>query len=181
MNEIDDESKVYAYERQFTKDLCARVIKILHSEGARDILVGWNELNIDLTEYIDLDIVPDEEVWDDPIIDLRDLFQTPKSDPPKKPFEFVPYDEPPKLIGTINPEYPPFARSNGIQGRVILKVQIFKDGRVGDVTVLRTDSPLLNEAAIEAVKKAQFEPAKREGKPIDAEVYIPIDFRLDKD
>ena len=92
--------------------------------------------------------------------------------------EFVPYDDPPQVVGVLTPEYPAFARSNRIQGRVTLEIQVYKDGSVGDIKVMKTDSPLLNEAAIAAVKRVRFQPGKSGGNPVNTTVIIPIDFRI---
>ncbi|MDD2332668.1 MAG: energy transducer TonB, partial [Candidatus Cloacimonetes bacterium] len=81
-------------------------------------------------------------------------------------------------VGVLTPEYPPFARSNRIQGRVTLQIQVYRDGSVGDIKILKSDSPLLNDAAIAAIKKVRFQPGKSGGNPVDTTVNIPIDFRL---
>jgi len=91
---------------------------------------------------------------------------------------FVAFEEPPQVIGQISPIYPPEARNKGIQGRVILEVSILKDGSISDIEVKRSDNSLLNEAAIDAIKKVRFKPGKAKGMPIDTKVVIPIDFRL---
>ncbi len=96
----------------------------------------------------------------------------------EKLFEFTPYDDPPQVVGVLTPEYPPFARSNRIQGRVTLQIQVYRDGSVGDIKILKSDSPLLNDAAIAAIKKVRFQPGKSGGNPVDTTVNIPIDFRL---
>jgi TonB family protein len=91
---------------------------------------------------------------------------------------FVSWDKPPVLIGSISPVYPDSARVNGVQGTVVLEVEILKDGSIRDIHVRRS-VPGLDEAAIEAVRKARFEPALSEGKPIDVKLHIPVEFKLD--
>ncbi|HOH46668.1 MAG TPA: energy transducer TonB [Candidatus Cloacimonadota bacterium] len=49
--------------------------------------------------------------------------------------EFIPYDDPPVPIGTISPEYPDFAKRAGVQGTVVLEVEVYRDGQVGDIRV----------------------------------------------
>lgn len=94
------------------------------------------------------------------------------------PVDFVPYDEPPVVIGSIKPVYPKFARANGIQGTVFLEVEVLKDGSVRNIRVIRSVSADLDEAAIEAVRKVKFQPGKSSGQPVDVLLKIPIEFSL---
>jgi protein TonB len=69
----------------------------------------------------------------------------------------------------------------GVEGTVILFVEIKSDGTVGEVEVkksLKAGKGGLDEAAIKAVKKWKFEPAKNAGKPITVWVNLPITFTL---
>lgn len=94
---------------------------------------------------------------------------------------FVPYDDPPVLIGTIRPEYPAAARRGGIQGTVILEVEILKDGNIREVRVKRSVQAGvggLDEAAIAAVRRVRFQPGKASGRPVDCIVIIPVAFTL---
>jgi len=77
------------------------------------------------------------------------------------------------------PEYPRLARRRGWQGTVLLAVEVKKDGTVGAVSV-RTGStyPILDEAALEAVKKWRFTPGTKDGLPIAMEVLVPVHFVL---
>jgi protein TonB len=93
-------------------------------------------------------------------------------------FTFVNHDTPPQLLGKIEPIYPEAAKAQGIKGRVTLRVELDAAGEVSEISVLKSDSELLNEAAITAVKKVKFKPAQLEGKPIACTVIIPVDFRL---
>jgi len=81
--------------------------------------------------------------------------------------------------GNPLPRYPTAARRRGLEGRVVLRVFVTTDGRAGSVSV-RTASPhpLLDEAAIETLRRWRFEPARRAGVPVAAWVDIPITFRL---
>ncbi|MCB5258360.1 MAG: energy transducer TonB [Candidatus Cloacimonadaceae bacterium] len=99
----------------------------------------------------------------------------------ERPFDFVPWDDPPVPIGSIKPAYPEFARKAGIQGTVVLEVDVYKDGTVGNIRVIRSVQPGpggLDEAAIEAVRKIRFQPGKSSGNPVDTTVIIPIEFKL---
>ncbi len=95
--------------------------------------------------------------------------------------EFVPYDDPPVIVGRLEPEYPAFARRAGLQGTVILEVEVYRDGSTGNIKVrrsLQAGPGGLDEAAIAAVRKVRFQPGKSSGRPVDTLVIVPIEFRL---
>ncbi len=77
------------------------------------------------------------------------------------------------------PEYPRLARRRGWQGTVLLAVEVKEDGSVGAVSV-RTGSPypILDESALEAVKKWRFTPGTKDGLPVAMEVLVPVHFVL---
>jgi protein TonB len=78
------------------------------------------------------------------------------------------------------PRYPLVARRNGIEGRVNLKVVVTRDGRAAQVQVHESSgSSALDSAAIEAVRKWQFVPARRGQDTIESSVIVPIVFRLE--
>ena len=64
----------------------------------------------------------------------------------------------------VNPVYPPIAQSARVQGIVIIEATIGPDGRVKDAKVLRS-IPLLDQAALDAVKQWQFTPTLLNGVP----------------
>ena len=86
------------------------------------------------------------------------------------------YDVEPKLIEKVEPEYPPDAERDGIEGDVVLLVRIDTDG---STTHLRTLRPLrlCTEAAITAGEKWIWEPALKDGEPVPAEGVIVIHFQ----
>ncbi|HQH50649.1 MAG TPA: energy transducer TonB [Candidatus Cloacimonadota bacterium] len=99
----------------------------------------------------------------------------------ERPFDFVPWDDPPVPIGAIKPEYPDFARRARVQGTVMLEVDVYKDGSTGNIKVVRSvqSGPGgLDEAAINAVKRIRFQPGKSSGNPIDTRVILPVEFKL---
>jgi protein TonB len=94
-----------------------------------------------------------------------------------------PVVEPPRFgaayLNNPAPDYPLMARSSGQQGRVLLKVLVTENG-AAETVVLATSSGFerLDQAAIEAVKKWSFNPAKRSSQPISAYVLVPVKFSL---
>jgi protein TonB len=85
------------------------------------------------------------------------------------------FDEPPQLKTQIKPKYPPEAKKKGIKGKVFIKVFIDENGVATEVIVLRGIDEL-NQAAIDAVKKAKYKPAKNEGKVVGVWVNLSINF-----
>jgi protein TonB len=83
------------------------------------------------------------------------------------------------MVSAIQLNYPPEAKQQGISGKVIVKALISKTGSVLEVETVKSISGL-DEAAIEAVKKAKFKPGKFEGKPVEVWIRIPINFELSK-
>lgn len=88
---------------------------------------------------------------------------------------------PPSILNRINPTYPQSARQAGIEGTVILKIQIYENGHAGNVTVFRSSgNEELDNAAISTVKQWSFVPAKdrSSNQPIVCYTTMPISFHL---
>jgi protein TonB len=84
---------------------------------------------------------------------------------------------PPAKTRHVAPIYPAIARQNGVQGTVMLEAVINEAGRVRDVRVLRS-IPLLDAAAIEAVKQWQFTPTLLNGQPVPVLMTVTVAFQL---
>jgi protein TonB len=76
------------------------------------------------------------------------------------------------------PQYPSVALSERRTGLVILKVIIDADGRVTDVNVVRGEEPF-TKAAVAAVKKWRYEPARYNGSAISVYRIIQIPFKIE--
>lgn len=85
---------------------------------------------------------------------------------------------PPRAIYTPDPEYTVEARNKRIQGTVVLSITITASGRAENIRLKRSLYPGLDENAIEVMKKWKFQPAMKDGKPIDVNVGIEVNFRL---
>ena len=87
----------------------------------------------------------------------------------------------PGILSRVEPTYPEQARKAGREGTVVLKIQILESGRPGDVSLYRSSgSDLLDEAAMDAVRKWRFIPARDRGssQPIVCYTTMPVVFRL---
>lgn len=92
-------------------------------------------------------------------------------------------EEMPEPIGGISAiqrkvNYPEIAKREGIQGRVFVKALVNKDGIVVETDIIRGIEGGCNEAAMSAVKATEFSPARLNGEPVNAQVIVPILFRL---
>ena len=77
------------------------------------------------------------------------------------------------------PKYPSEACKRGHQGEVLLLVEVLPDGKVGEIEVAESSGyELLDQSALDAVKRWKFIPAKKESIAIPCWVKIPILFKL---
>jgi protein TonB len=77
------------------------------------------------------------------------------------------------------PVYPRLARERGYEGTVLLEIDVLVSGRPGTVQVRHSSGyPLLDDAAVQAVRRWTFRPAQRGYTPVSLTVELPIRFRL---
>lgn len=81
------------------------------------------------------------------------------------------------LTYNVRPQYPPLARQAYIQGIVVLLAVIGKDGSVRDLHV-KSGSPLLVQAAMDAVKQWRYKPYLLNGEPVEVDTQININFTM---
>lgn len=98
--------------------------------------------------------------------------------------EFIPYDEPPVAVGgqaaiSRNVIYPEIAREAGIEGQVVVQAFINESGVVEHCLILKgMPGTGLDEAAINAIKKTKFKPAKQRDRNVGVWISIPVTFKL---
>ena len=96
---------------------------------------------------------------------------------------FILVEEMPEIMGGLTSlyervEYPRMAKQAGIEGKVVVQFVVDKEGRVTDPVVLRSVHPLLDEAALRAVRDLRFRPGKQRDRPVRVQMSLPIVFRL---
>ncbi|MGA7409069.1 MAG: TonB family protein [Bryobacteraceae bacterium] len=84
-----------------------------------------------------------------------------------------------RLIREVKPEYTPEARAAGLQGSVVLYLEISASGEVETAHVIQTLGLGLDQKAIEAVKQRRYQPAILDGKPVEVEQSGEVRFLLD--
>lgn len=114
----------------------------------------------------------------------KPVIEEPKpKDEPEKVFEAV--EQPAAFKGNVNKwlsshiNYPPAAVDAGVQGKVVVRFIVNKDGSVSDVTVLKSVDRDLDKEAVRAVKSMpKWQPGKNNGVPVRSYFTLPVTFRL---
>jgi len=96
------------------------------------------------------------------------------------PDEFIPYEEPPVQVKTVNPTYPPLAQRAGVEGTVWINALVDKEGKVRDVKIVKDSGANagFEEAAVEAAYECIWRPAIANGQPIAVWVTYKVGFTL---
>src|SRR5207248_3596750 len=84
----------------------------------------------------------------------------------------------PEEIAGVVPRYPPAARRAGVEGSVVVRGIVRRDGTIDDVEIIKDLSFGLGDAAREAVSQWRFRPAMYRGEPIDVYYTVTVNFRL---
>jgi len=137
--------------------------------------------------------VENDDLLDDVTIDMNtDISSYEAWDAPPPPPEeddgprvrFIPYDEAPDPIGGFaaiqrNVVYPEIAQEAGIEGTVVVQAFVNEFGKVTECIILKgVPNTGLDEAAITAIKKTKFKPAKQRDRNVGVYISIPVIFKL---
>jgi TonB family protein len=108
-----------------------------------------------------------------------DPAQTGQADfgPPTAPLRVGGTIKEPKKIRDVKPAYPFDAQANRVSGVVIIEAIIDRDGYVRDARVLRS-VPMLDEAAVQAVRQWQYTPTLLNGYPVEVIMTVTVNFSL---
>jgi protein TonB len=101
----------------------------------------------------------------------------PPPPPPSAPVRVGGNIKQPNKTKDVKPVYPPIAQSARVSGVVIIEAVIGPDGRVKEAKVLRS-IPLLDQAALDAVKQWQFTPTLLNGVPVPVIMTVTVNFTL---
>ena len=81
------------------------------------------------------------------------------------------------LIYRVQPEYPALARQVRVQGQVILRAVISREGTIENLQVL-SGHPMLVRAAVNAVQQWRYRPYVLNGEPVEVETEVRVNFVL---
>jgi TonB family protein len=86
----------------------------------------------------------------------------------------------PVALRKVDPKYIAAAAAEGVEGKVLLYAVIRRDGRVDQVRLVQGIDERLDTSALAAFAKWEFQPATKNGVPVDLEAVVQIPFRLRK-
>jgi TonB family protein len=102
----------------------------------------------------------------------------PKKSPEKDPGTTKSLDAAPEVIKMVQAKYPEEASKKGLEGSVWLRVDVDESGKPTSVSVIKSDSKVFDQAAIDAAEQWVFKPAMKDGKAVSTTVTLPFKFKL---
>jgi TonB family protein len=87
-------------------------------------------------------------------------------------------DQKARLLTNFQPDSNEFAQANGVAGMAQYHAVVGPDGKVGEVAISRPIGFGLDESAVAAIRKAKFEPAIKDGKPVAVMLNLDVPFRI---
>ena len=111
-------------------------------------------------------------------IGAGDVIVIPPEPNDPSPDIFQPFEKEPVPVFMIAPQYPDVPLRAGLEGNVLLKVLLTKEGKVKKAILVKSDGDLFIQPAMDAAMKWVFTPAIMNGKPVQVWVSIPFRFRL---
>lgn len=170
LNTIKDTEIAIAEDNEVTEDITSKdeVQESTAAAGATTFDQGTDDLNVVLEHKEEIIVEEKKEpVKEEVFTAVEQMPQFPGGDA-----ELL------KYIST-HIKYPTMAAENNIQGRVVVKFVVKKDGQVGDVVVLRGRDPDLDKEAQRVVKTLpKFIPGKMNGQAVAVWYTLPINFKL---
>lgn len=84
-------------------------------------------------------------------------------------------DTQPRALHDIVPDYPAAADRERLSGKVRLQLRLEADGRISDIAIISSTPPgVFDEATIDAFREARFAPARRDDRPVRAQLLIEV-------
>lgn len=111
------------------------------------------------------------------VVGVPDAPPAPVVTTPKDPVPLHSGIRAPEKVVNVTPVYPEMARITQVEGMVILEAVIDASGSVTSVRALR-GHPLLDQAALDAVQRWKFSPARLNGEPIPVVMTVTVQFKL---
>ena len=87
-------------------------------------------------------------------------------------------DQKAKLVSAIDPPSNEFAQANGVAGMALYHAVVGSDGKVEEVVAGRPIGFGLDESAEQTIRKATFQPAVKDGKPVPVALDLVVSFRI---
>ena len=87
-------------------------------------------------------------------------------------------DKKARLISNFEPDSNEFAQAAGVAGMALYHTVVGADGKAGEIAVGRPIGFGLDENAVAAIRKASFQPAVKDGKPVPVLLDLVVQFRI---
>ncbi|MFZ0394668.1 MAG: TonB family protein [Terracidiphilus sp.] len=87
-------------------------------------------------------------------------------------------DQKARLVSVFDPPSNEYAQKNGVAGMSMYHVVVEPDGKPGEIAIGRPIGFGLDESAVDAIRKAKFDPAIRNGKPVPVVLDVVVEFRI---
>lgn len=85
-----------------------------------------------------------------------------------------------EIIRLVNPQFPESAQRAGIQGEVLVRVQIGPEGKPVQAKIVRSTSAVFNDAVIDAVMRSEYSPGVMSSGPVTSWITLPFTFKMKK-
>ena len=168
-------------------------IKVTFTSKAKPVAVRFNDLGLDnkyLANYVYVFKKGDNDIYSKKKKKKKESKSKEEQNESEsnKIFNGDDVDQQPSFPGGTNAlntfivsnlKYPVFAQEKGIQGRVVVKFIVEKDGSISNVEVIQSVDPDLDNEAMRVIKNMpKWNPAKQNGTEVRAYYYVPVTFRL---
>ncbi len=88
-------------------------------------------------------------------------------------------DVKPQVLSSVAPEYPYGARRNRVEGKVVVRLLVNREGRAEQLSVhSSTPQGVFDKAALDSARRWMFKPGRYDGNAVDTWVLIPFNFEL---
>jgi len=94
------------------------------------------------------------------------------------PAEFQIVEKQPALVRSVPAQYPELALRVGLEGTVIVKMWVDREGKVRQASVEKSDNGMFDQPALDAAKQFVFTPAYMNSGPVSVWVRVPFHFKL---
>lgn len=84
-----------------------------------------------------------------------------------------------EVTRALDAEYPPLLRGAGIEAQARVRLRISETGEVLEAVAESASHPEAGPAAERALRRARFQPAQRDGRPVEVQLVLPVLFQLD--
>jgi hypothetical protein len=83
-----------------------------------------------------------------------------------------------RLLSTFEPASNEYAQANAVAGMALYHTVVGADGKPGEIAIGRPIGFGLDESAVDSIRKARFEPAMKDGKPVPVMLDLVVQFRI---